>query len=75
MLDLGSSYGFAVYLLEIFIPGIGIGELTRAWRQDWGLSERIGMAFGLGLAFDTLVLVVATSGMVFVGDQLRGSCC
>lgn len=55
--------GYILYLAGIFVPGIGLGELLLAWEKRDGLATKVAMAFGLGLAFDTLVLLVRTSGL------------
>ena len=65
-------FGFFGYLLFIFAPGIGLGELLEQWRKDQGLVERIGLAFGLGLSIDTLVLLIKTSGISVLGLGMRG---
>ena len=61
-----SPYGFApgylVYLLEIFLPGVGFGELLGIWRNKESLAERIALAFALGLSVDTIVFLIKTSG-------------
>lgn len=64
--------GYAVYLLEIFLPGIGFGELLNLWPRDSTLTERLAYSFGLGLAVSTLVLLVRTSGLTVGGVTLRG---
>ena len=53
-----SVLGYFVYLLFIFLPGLGFGELLNLWRSDEGLMERVGLARGLGLAVVTVVLMV-----------------
>ncbi|MDG7008015.1 MAG: hypothetical protein JRN06_07200 [Nitrososphaerota archaeon] len=67
-----SLLGYFVFLLFIFVPGIGVGELLGVWRGDDSLMERVGISFGLGLAIDTVVLVVRTSGLSAFGLVLRG---
>jgi len=64
--------GYLTYLGMIFIPGVGIGELAGAWRDEDSLVERFGVALGVGLALDTLTLVIRTSGFYFFGFSLRG---
>lgn len=63
--------GYGIYLLEIFLPGVGFGELLGLW-GDRGLGERLGIAFGLGLGVDTVVILVRTSGVALDGLELRG---
>ena len=55
--------GFILYLAEIFLPGLGFGELFRLWRKDDSFLGSIGLAFGLGLSIDTIVLLIRTSGI------------
>src|SRR5579864_3064524 len=55
--------GFLPYLLEIFLPGIGFGELFHLWKKEDSLVERFGLAFGLGLSIDTIVLLFRTSNL------------
>lgn len=55
--------GYFLYLLEIFLPGIGFGELFRLWSKEESLFDRLGLALGLGLSIDTLVLMLRTSGV------------
>jgi hypothetical protein len=68
-----SSLGYLVYLAFIFLPGVGLGELLGVWvGEETGLVKRIAYAFGLGIAVDTVVLVVRTSGASVAGFTLRG---
>src|SRR5579872_1498216 len=53
--------GYALYLLEIFVPGIGFGELFRICKKDDSLIDRLGIYFGLGLSIDTIVLMLRSS--------------
>src|SRR6202030_3564508 len=64
--------GYLIYLCEIFVPGIGIGELLNAWGEDTTVIQRIAFAFGLGIAIDTIVLVIRTSGVSVFGFRLIG---
>lgn len=64
--------GYAVYLAAVLLPGVGIGELLDLWPKDGTLMERLAYSFGLGLAVDTLVMVVRTSGLSVGGLTLRG---
>ena len=54
--------GYLVYLLFIFLPGIGFGELLNLWRGE-SLVERLALAFALGLSVDAVVLLIKTSGL------------
>jgi len=53
--------GYLVYLLFIFLPGIGFGELLDLWRSE-SLAERVALAFALGLSIDAVALLIKTSG-------------
>ena len=53
--------GYLIYLLFIFIPGIGFGELFGLWRTE-SLAERIALAFALGLSMDAIAILIKTSG-------------
>ncbi len=64
--------GYVSYLLMIFLPGIGFGELLGVWREDDRIADRLAYAFGLGLAVDTFVFVVRTSGVKLLGFTLAG---
>ena len=54
--------GYFLYLLEIFLPGLGFGKLFQLWKNEDNLLDRVGLAFGLGLSIDTVVLIIRTSG-------------
>lgn len=60
--------GYLVYLLFIFLPGIGVGELLGIWKIGDTFVSRVALAFGLGLSIDTLVFLIKTAGV----DGLRG---
>ena len=66
-----SAIGLVEYLLAIFLPGIGAGELLGLW-EGKSMMERIALAFGVGLAIDTVILVVRTSGLSVAGLALKG---
>jgi len=59
-----SSLGYLAYLAFIFIPGIGLGEVLEVWGKQDSLTTRIAYSFGLGLAVDTTVVMIRTSGVV-----------
>jgi hypothetical protein len=63
--------GYVLYVLEIMLPGIGVGELLGLWGGK-SMGERLGMALGLGLGVDTVVMLVKTSGLQVGGLALRG---
>ncbi len=56
----------------VFLPGVGFGELLRVWRDDDPLVDRVAYAFGLGLAVDTLIFLIRTSGLRLSGIVLQG---
>ena len=58
-----SSLGYLVYLAFIFAPGIGLGALLGVWGEQDSLITRIAYSFGLGLAVDTTVVMIRTSGV------------
>lgn len=64
--------GYTLYVLAIFLPGLGVGELLGLWRKGLGLSSRIAIAFGLGLSIDTFVILIRTSGITLFGATLLG---
>jgi hypothetical protein len=72
MFEQAYPLGYVVYLAEVFLPGIGLGELLNAWKKDDSLIEKVAFAFGLGLAFDTVVIMVRTSGFTISGFALLG---
>jgi hypothetical protein len=55
--------GYLIYLLFIFLPGIGLGELLGIWNFGETIGERFALAFGFGLSTDTLVFLIKTSGI------------
>jgi hypothetical protein len=67
-----SAVGYLAYLLWIFVPGLGFAELLGVWGQEGGIGERLAVAFGMGLAVDTLVAAVKTSGLRAGGLVLSG---
>lgn len=64
--------GYLVYLLTVFIPGIGICEICDAYDVDEIFSERVARAFCTGLCFSTILLTISTSGLYFLGEKLSG---
>src|SRR3989441_11415071 len=56
----------------IFLPGFGLGELLKIWKEGETIAERVAWAFGIGLSFDTLVFMVRTSGLQIGGVRLIG---
>lgn len=60
--------GYLEFLALLFLPGLALLEIFRLG-GDFSLSERLGLAFGLSMAVDVLVLAFRTSG-VLIGSQL-----
>ncbi|HYB75770.1 MAG TPA: hypothetical protein VEC08_02315, partial [Nitrososphaerales archaeon] len=58
-----SDLGYVSYLGFIFLPGIGLGELLHLWQDGDSFAARLAYSFGLGLAVDTTVIAVRTSGL------------
>lgn len=55
------------FLLLLFVPGAAVMEIF-GLGGDYSLSERLGLAFGLSMAVDVLILAFRTSG-VLIGSQ------
>jgi hypothetical protein len=64
--------GYAVYVAFVFMPGIGLGELLELWDKNDALMEKLALSFGLGLAVDTLALLILTSGFRVGGLSMAG---
>ena len=60
--------GYLEFVSLLFIPGLALMEVFRLG-GEFSFAERLGLAFGLSMAIDVLVLVVRTSG-VLIGSQL-----
>jgi len=60
--------GYLEFVALLFLPGVAFMELFRLG-GDLPFAERLGLAFGLSMAVDVLVLVFRTSGLL-VGSQL-----
>jgi hypothetical protein len=60
--------GYLEFVALLFLPGIAFMELFRVG-GDLSFAERLGLAFGLSMAVDVLVLAFRTSGLL-VGSQL-----
>ncbi|HYB75921.1 MAG TPA: hypothetical protein VEC08_03085, partial [Nitrososphaerales archaeon] len=65
-------WGYVVYLAAVFLPGLGLCELLDIWPEDKSVADVLAYALGLGLAVDTLVLFVKTSGFSIGGIVLKG---
>jgi len=65
-------FGYLLHLLFVFLPGIGFAESLNLWRNEEGFMERVGLSLGLGLAVDTVVIMVRTSGFSVSRFVLRG---
>ncbi|MHB8567544.1 MAG: hypothetical protein ACYC7D_13770 [Nitrososphaerales archaeon] len=53
--------GYLLYLLFIFLPGIGFGELFQLWKKEDSFLDKLALSFGLGLSVDTVVLLIRTA--------------
>src|SRR5580692_1343414 len=60
--------GYVEFVALLLLPGAAFVELFRVG-GDLSLAERLGLAFGLSMAIDVLVLAFRTSGLL-VGSQL-----
>ena len=60
--------GYLEFVALLFLPGLAFMELFRVG-GDLSFAERLGLAFGLSMAVDVLVLAFRTSGLL-VGSQL-----
>jgi hypothetical protein len=60
--------GYIEFIGLLFLPGVAFIELFRLG-GDFSFAERLGLAFGLSMALDVLVLAFRTSGLL-VGSQL-----
>jgi len=60
--------GYVEFVALLFLPGLAFMELF-AVGADLSFAERLGLAFGLSMAVDVLVLAFRTSG-VLIGSQL-----
>ena len=65
-------WGYVVYLAAVFLPGLGLCELLDIWPEDKSVADVLAYALGVGLAVDTLVLFVRTSGLGIGGIVLKG---
>ena len=61
-------FGYLEFVALLFLPGLAFMELFRVG-GDLSFVERLGLAFGLSMAVDVLVLAFRTSG-VLIGSQL-----
>ena len=60
--------GYLEFIALLFLPGIAFIEVFRLG-GEFSLAERLGLAFGLSMGLDVLVLAFRTSG-VLIGGQL-----
>jgi len=61
-------FGYVEFVALLFLPGLAFMELFGVG-ADLSFAERLGLAFGLSMAVDVLVLAFRTSG-VLIGSQL-----
>ncbi len=60
--------GYLEFVALLFLPGAAVVELFQLG-GEFTFAERLGLAFGLSMAVDVLVLAFRTSG-VLIGSQL-----
>ena len=63
--------GYFEFVALLFLPGLAFMELFQVG-DDLSFAERLGLAFGLSMAVDVLVLVFRTSGLLIGSQFLRG---
>jgi hypothetical protein len=61
-------FGYVEFVALLFLPGLAFMELFQLG-GEYSFVERLGLAFGLSMAVDVLVLAFRTSG-VLIGSQL-----
>jgi hypothetical protein len=61
-------FGYVEFVALLFLPGLAFMELFGVG-ADLSFVERLGLAFGLSMAVDVLVLAFRTSGLL-IGSQL-----
>ena len=59
--------GYIEFVALLFIPGIAFTEIFRVG-EHFSFVERLGLAFGLSMSIDVLVLAFRTSG-ILIGSQ------
>jgi len=60
--------GYLEFVALLFLPGVAFIELFKLG-GEFSFAERLGLAFGLSMAVDVLVLAFRTSGLL-IGSQL-----
>ena len=60
--------GYLEFVVLLFLPGVALIEIFRLG-GEFSFAERLGLAFGLSMAVDVLVLAFRTSGLL-IGSQL-----
>ena len=63
--------GYFEFVALLFLPGLAFMELFQVG-GDLSFAERLGLAFGLSMAVDVLVLAFRTSGLLVGSQLLRG---
>ncbi len=63
--------GYLEFIGLLFLPGLAFIELFRLG-GEYSFAERLGLAFGLSMAIDVLVLAFGTSGLVVGSQQMVG---
>jgi hypothetical protein len=60
--------GYVEFVVLLFLPGAALMEVFKLG-GEFSFAERLGLAFGLSMAVDVLVLAFRTSGLL-IGSQL-----
>lgn len=60
--------GYLEFLALLFLPGVALMEVFKLG-GELSLAERLGLAFGLSMAIDVLLLAFRTSG-ILIGSQV-----
>jgi hypothetical protein len=63
--------GYLEFVALLFLPGVAFMELFQVG-GDLSFAERLGLAFGLSMAVDVLILAFRTSGLLIGSQLLRG---
>ncbi|MDA4118380.1 MAG: hypothetical protein OK455_08560, partial [Thaumarchaeota archaeon] len=63
--------GYLEFVALLFLPGAAFIEIFRLG-GEYSFAERLGLAFGLSMAVDVLVLALRTSGLLVGSQLMRG---
>jgi hypothetical protein len=64
-------FGYVEFFALLLLPGLAFMELFRLG-ADLSFAERLGLAFGLSMAVDVLLLAFRTSGVTIGGQRFAG---